>query len=230
MRTPPVLASVLTSIALLAVASPASAAPTVTIDKPCYSHVPTGGTEPIVATITGGTPGADFLLSATDPGEGRGSAGSVSGTFDATGNAVAQITNVFPPSGSISPLRGQAVNLSITDYGSGATDVPAGKAVITNLTIDVAARPSNPRRPRLVRVSGTPFAGKTLYGFVTKSKGTRVLRRFRLGKGNVCGFAGSKAIVAPSNFKSGTYQLYVNAGMRLNKPRALGYTFRLYTF
>lgn len=230
MRTPPVLFTALATIALLAAAPSAFAAPTVTINKPCYSHVPSQGSEPIVATIAGGTPGANFLLSATEPGGSRGDAGSVSGTFDAAGNAVAQIANVFPPSGSISPLRGQSVNLSIIDYGVGETDVPAGKALITNLALDIASKPRSPRRPRLVRVSGTPFANKALYGFVAKPRGTRVLRRFRLGKGNVCGFASSKQIVAPSNYKSGNYRLYVNAGKQLNKKLALWYSFRLYTF
>ena len=221
------LAAAFAALTFVAFAPVASAAVTVAIDRSCYSHVPGQGTQPIVATITGGTPGANFLLSASDPGEGRGSAGSASGTFDAAGNAVAQLTNVFPPSGSIGPLRGQPVNLSLTDYGSGQTDVPVGRAVITNLALDVASKPRSPREPRRVRVSGTPFAGKRLFGFVTKPGSSRVLRRFALGKANRCGFATSKEIVAPRSFASGEYRLYVNAGRKLRKPLALAYSFRL---
>lgn len=224
------LAAVLVTVAVLAGAPAAGAALTATVDQRCYTHVPTQGSQTIVVTIAGGTPGANFLVTAAGPGKASGSSGSASGTFDAAGNAVAELADVSPPSGSIDPLAGQKVTISVTDYGVGETAFPVVQAVITNLAMDVSNKPRNPRRPRRVRVSGTPFAGKTLYGFVTRPGGRKVLRKFRLGKANACGFASSRQIVAPIDYRSGEYRLYINAGKRLNKARALAFSFRLFTY
>jgi predicted S18 family serine protease len=225
-----VVAPLLILVALLAVPASASAL-SVTLDRPCYTNVPSKGSQPIVGTITGGTPGANFIFNATQPGQSTGSAGSVSGTFDAAGNAVATITGVLPPSGSIGPVRGQSVDLSVADYGTGATpaDVPVGKALITNFAVAVGSTPSNPRKARSVAVSGGPFAGKTLYGFITKAGSTHVLRTFRVGKGNVCGYARTRHVVAPPSYRTGHYRLYVNAGRKLQPRLAVAYGFRIFT-
>ena len=228
MSRPARLAPVAAVLAFAVAPAAASAAPAVTLDRPCYAHVPTRGSEPIVATITGGTPGADFLLAATVPGKGTGSAGSTSGTFDAAGNATAQITDVSPPSGTIDPTKGQQVQLSIQDFGAGGAETPVGTALVTNIAITVSSRPRNPRARRLLRVSGGgTFAGKSLYGFVVKPGSSHVLRRFRVGKGNVCGYASTRAVVGPRSFRPGSYRVYVNAGKRLNKPFAVSYGFRI---
>jgi hypothetical protein len=219
-------------LAAAAIAPATAAALTATVDKPCYSRVPTQGSEPIVTTITGGTPGANFRLTATGAGKPSGSSGSTSGTFDAAGNAVAQINDVITPSGGIGPVPGQTITLAVTDYGTGAeaVEVPVATAKVTNLSIDVSAKPRNPRRSRRVRVSGTPFAGRRLFGFVTTEKGSKVLRRFELGKANVCGFVADKAIVAPVSYEAGNYRLWINVGKTLRKKQALAYTFRIYKF
>src|SRR3712207_3715713 len=133
----------------LAVVSTASAAPAVTLDAACYAHLPGGGSEPIVATITGGTPGADFTLTARGKGGGA-TVGSTSGTFDAAGNAVAQIEGVTPPSGTTRPTKGQPVDISIQDFGAGGADTPVASTLVTTLTMAVGAKPRNPRRPRRV--------------------------------------------------------------------------------
>jgi hypothetical protein len=216
------------AVAALIVPAAASSAPAVTLDRSCYAHLPTRGSEPIVATITGGTPGAGFLLAATDPGKGTGSAGSVSGTFDGAGNATAQIPDVSPPSGTINPSKGEQVQLSVQDFGAGGAETPVGTALITNIAITVSSRPRSPRAHRLLRVSaGSTFAGKALYGFVVKPGASKVLRRFRVGKANACGYASTRAIVAPRSFRAGSYRVYVNAGRRLNKPRAVAYAFTI---
>jgi hypothetical protein len=199
-------------------------------DKACYSHVPTKGSEPIVVTLTGGEPGASFLVTASVPGHGWGSAGSAPGTYDAAGNGTVQITDVYPPSGTIDPVRGGKIALSVRSYASAGTfDTPLGDVLVTNLAIDVASRPSNPSSRRKVRVSGTPFAHKRLYGFVVRGKKSKhVLRRFSLGRADVCGFAATKAVVAPKGYRTGTYWLYVNAGGKLNRAHSLAYSFRIY--
>lgn len=213
-------------------AGPASAsALSVTLDRPCYTNVPSKGSQPIVGTITGGTPGATFIFNATDPGQSTGSAGSASGTFDAAGNATATITGVVPPLGSIDPVRGQSVDLSVADYGTGATpaDVPVGRALVTNLAIAVGRTPSSPRKARHVAVSGGSFAGKALYGFIVKAGSTHVLRTFRVGRGNACGYASARRVVAPPTYRTGHYRLYVNAGHKLRPRFALAYAFRIFT-
>jgi hypothetical protein len=221
-----IAAGVLATACVLVAASPASAA-TATINQACYTHIPTRGSDPIVATLTGGTPGADFIFSATVPGKGTGSAGFASGTFDAAGNATAQITDVSPPSGTIGPTKGQVVNLTVQDFGIGGAEQPVGQATITNLAMSVSGTPRSPRAHRRVSVSGTPFANQRLYGFVVKGTSRKVLRRVSLGTANACGFVTSRQIVAPRSFRPGTYRFYINAGTTLNKARAIGSRFRI---
>jgi hypothetical protein len=212
--------------AVLAVPAVASAV-TATLNHRCYSHVPTRGSEPIVISLAGGTPNADFIVAATVPGKGTGSAGSTDGTFDAAGNATAQILDVALPSGTIDPTRGQTIQLSVQDFGAGGVDTPIAQTLVTTLSMSIADRPVSPRARRVVRVSGTPFAGKRLYGFVVKPNSSHVLRRISLGRGDICGFVSTKAVVAPPSYRAGRYRFYVNAGRKLNKREALYSTFQI---
>ena len=214
----------------------ASAAVTGTVTKPCYLHVPTTGTEPIVVTLAGGTPGAHFIVKATSPGKGLGSAGFVDGTFDAAGNGTAQLTDVFPPSGSIGPIKGEPLVLTAQDFGTVAApvptpvDVPVATTLITNFAMDVSSSPRSPRARRAITVSGTIFAGQKLYGFVVKGTNPKVLRRLSLGTADGCGYLKSKGVVAPKSFRRGSYRFYVNAGPKLNKKLAIGSGFRIGAF
>lgn len=219
------------AVAAVLCAPAGAAAVTGTVTKSCYSHVPAGGSEPVVVALRGGTPGASFLVSAAGAGQGLGSEGSVSGTFDAAGNATAQISDVSLPSGSIEPSPGEAVGLTVRDYGpilSGgmAVDTPIGATLITNLAI-AAGNNSNPRARRFVAVSGTPFAGRPMYGFVVHGNSRKVLRRISLGTANICGYVRAKAVVAPRNFRRGSYRLYVNAGSQLDKAHGIGFGFHI---
>jgi hypothetical protein len=220
--------SIGTSFAALLAVPASAAAVTATVNQPCYTHIPTRGSQPVVVSLTGGTPGANFLVSATVPGKGTGSAGSVNGTFDAAGNGSAEITDVSPPSGTIDATRGQRIDLSVADFGAGGVDVPVGSTLVTNLAMTVSSKPISPRARRLVRVSGAPFAGQHVYGFVTKPHGNRVLRRVSLGKGDVCGYTQAKAVVAPADFKVGTYRFYINAGKKLNTHTAIYESFQIF--
>ena len=227
-RTPLIGAAAAAAIASFAAPSAAMAV-TGTIGAPCHSHIVAGGTQPVVVGLTGGTPGAGFVMAATAPGKGLGSQGSTSGNFDAAGNAIATIENIFPPSGSIDPLKGDVVAITIKDFGLTPTlDQLLGQTLITNLGLDVSTTPRNPRAKRTVRVSGTPFAGKKLYGFIVKGTSRKILKRFSIGTGNVCGYARTKAVVAPKTFRRGTYRLYVNAGTKLDKPNAIMSGFRIF--
>jgi hypothetical protein len=222
------LLGALASTVVLAVPAAASAT-TITLDQACYSHVPIGDSQPVVVTLTGGTPGARFLLSAFRGGDVNRTADSTTGTFDAAGNATATLTNVHASESGIEPLKGEKVQFAVHDYGiPGSTDVPvAGEALLTNIALDVSVKPLSPSKPRRVTVSGSPLANQKLYGFIVKGKGTKVLRRISLGTSNVCGYATAKAVVAPTNLKSGTYTLYVNAGTKLDKAKAVSGSFRI---
>lgn len=215
------------AVATTAAISASADAATVSLNKPCYGKIPLGASEPVVATITGGTPNGRFQLIFSVPGKASGTAGSQSGDFDAAGNAVVTYEGIHPPRTTIDPSRGQTINVSITDYGAGGVEQPAGSFKVTTVALDVATRPSNPRRKRAVKVSGTPFADQTLYGFVTKSNSSRVLRKFKIGKGNACGYAERRAVVAPRSYRTGSYRLYVNTGSKLNKDLALWSSFRI---
>lgn len=196
----------------------------------CYSGIPLGRQATITAHFSGGTPFDRFMFIATVPGKGTGSAGSSDGdtAFDQLGNGTASITNVFPPSDASGPLAGERVDLSVEEFGAaGDVTTPIGSVLITNIALNVSDTPRNPRKKRMVTLSGTPFAGKKIYGFVTNKKGTKVLRRFYVGRGNVCGYTKRKAVVAPKSYKRGSYRVYVNAGKKLNKKRALGIKFSI---
>ncbi len=226
----PRLLTTLAGVAALTAAAPAAAgAATVTLDKPCYGKIPTGSSQPIVATITGGTPNGRFQLIFTAPGRGSGSAGSQTGTFDAAGNAVVTYTTISPPRTTIDPSRGQRVDVSITDFTAGTPEQPAGSFLVSTIAISVANTPRNPRAKRAVKVSATPFAGQVLYGFITKPGSTKVLKRFKVGKGDACGYAQRRAVIAPTRFRGGSYRLYVNPGTRLRRNTALSFAFRIST-
>lgn len=93
--------------------------------------------------------------------------------------------------------------------------------------MSVSNTPRSPRAHRQISVSGVAFAGQTMYGFVVKGSSRHILRRFVIGTANQCGFATSKAIVAPKSFKPGKYRVYVNAGPVLDKPHAIFSSFNI---
>ena len=163
------------------------------------------------------------------PTRAPGSAGSATGTFDATGNGSAQITDVSPPSGTIGPTRGQVVNITAQDFGAGGVETPIGQATITNLAPSFARKPTSPRSARTVSVSGVPFANQEIDGFVVRGSTSRKgLRKFSLGTANACGFATTKkGYLSPTTFRTGTYRLYVNAGPTLDKPRSIDQSYRI---
>ena len=225
MRSRPLTVLVVVGGALVLPAS--ASAVTATTNQECYHRVPGKGSQPVAVTLAGGTPNAPFAVLGTLPGQAPGGAGSATGAFDAAGNAVAEIANISP--GTMTPSPGRKVSLTVRQ--SGGPDEPVGDIRVTTLALTVAANPRNPRSRRLVKVSGTPFAGRRLYGFVVKPGSPKVLRRVFLGRANACGYASGRVVVAPRSFRAGgAFVLYVNAGPRLNKPRAFPYGFKITRF
>jgi hypothetical protein len=230
MRRPLTLATVPTLALIGLAAAPAmSSAATITPSAACYSTLfdsskPAGARlqyQPMTGTITGGTPGGRFQIYGVG-----GKASSQVGTFDAAGNASYTITSYSSP--GINPSAGREVKLEVQEFGAVSGVTGATSVKVSTISADVALRPSSPRKARVIRVSATPFAGKKLYGFITRgSKSSRVLKRITIGTGNVCGYARKKAVVAPSNYRNGNYRLYINAGKKLNKDLAVSYGFRI---
>jgi hypothetical protein len=221
------------TVAAAGLALPASAQAAVSIGPlaACYQAVPPHGVPAIPISLSGGGPSDNFVLDATDPGQGLGSAGSSDGTFSATGSAFTTLTDIYPPGDPIDPIPGRRVNLSVQDFGpNGSVTTQLGSVLLTTLALRVSSTPASPYRPRQVSVSGVHFAHKKIYGFITNRRGTRILRRVYLGRGNVCGYVSRRAIVAPVHRASGTYRFYVNAGDRLEKRYSLSEAFRIEVF
>lgn len=220
------------AVALLGLAAmpAASSAATIAPSAPCYAtlfdqNAPSGQRlkyQPMTGTITGGTPGGRFQIYGVG-----GKAGSQVGNFDAAGNAAYTISSYSSP--GINPSAGRTVKLEVTEFVNGASPITGSASVkVSTISVDVESRPTNPRSARVIRASGTPFANQRLYGFVVRgSKSSRVLKRISLGKANVCGYVRTKGVVAPSNYRTGSYRLYINAGKSLRKSSAIAYGFKI---
>lgn len=229
----PLMLATVPAAALLGLAAipAAGTAAAIAPSAPCYATLyddskPSGQKlqwQPMTGTITGGTPNGRFQIYGVG-----GKAGSQVGTFDAAGNAAYTITSYSSP--GINPSAGRTVKLEVKEFAAGASPVTGSTSVkVSTVAVDVATRPSSPRAKRVVRVSGTPFAGQRLYGFIVRgSKSSRVLKRISLGKANACGYARTKAVVAPSNYRTGSYRLYINAGKKLDKSKAIANGFRIF--
>jgi hypothetical protein len=215
-RRPLALGLVAGAAALLALPSGAAAV-TGTVDGACASNLPSSTRdEPIVTTLAGGTPGSPFTVLASLPGKKAGSAGSVAGTFDAAGGATASITSLFGLGSA--PSAGRTLELAVREASGIVT--PIAETLVTNYTIAVAGRPTSPTAKRLVTVSGTPLAGKRLYGFVVRKGSSRSLRRVSLGVADECGHARARVALAPSRSARGTFRLYVGPGTKLRRTSA----------
>jgi hypothetical protein len=196
----------------------------------CYQATDPHGVN-IPVSLTGGGPGDGYVLAATIPGKGDGSAGSSNGNFDASGNAVTTLKDVFVPGDPIDPTAGRPIDLSVEDYNP-ASDTPVttqlGTVTLSEAGLNVAFGNGKPLTKHKVTVANTAFAGKQLYGFITNKKGTVILRRWYLGRADpACGYAGAFEVVAPSKLVRGTYRLYVNAGSKLNKPASISEAFSI---
>jgi hypothetical protein len=174
--------------------------------------------QPMTGTISGGVPGGRFTIS----GKG-GQASFFSGTFDAAGNAAYSITSYG--SSGIKPSKGRTVTLEVSEPINGVSTV-TGQTNIKKSVVALDFDITSPRRlsaKRSVKVSGTPFAGKTVYAFVVRgTKGKKVLRKVSLGKTNACGYTSRKvSLFRTSRPSTGTYTVYLNAGSKLNKSASI---------
>jgi hypothetical protein len=191
----------------------------------CYA-APHGTVPPISVSLSGGGGGDGYVLSATYPHTraGNGDAGSTDGTFDASGNATAVLSGVAPyDDDRLYPTPGSPVALDVKDYTptQGPVSTPIGNIIVSQEGVDVAVSPTDPRKPRFVTAADIAWAGKPIYGFVTNRAGTKLLRRFAIGRGNACGYAKRKALASPPGSRAGRYVLWVGAGSRLSKSSDL---------
>ena len=181
--------------------------------------------------LHGGTPGDTYLLGAayTTNGHQVSDLGGIS-RFNATGQSRASLSAFSPPgdpTDAASP--GAKVKLSVKELTSGgAKTYPLGttEATVQALTVNFA-NPTDSQTARDVAVSGTRFAHQPVYGFITAAGSTQVLRSFRLGTGNACGYVTRAEDVSPTTAAAGSFELYVNAGAKLNPTAALSKKFSI---
>lgn len=202
----------------LAGAPAATAAPTASVLLPCHSLAALGGPdEPIEIALAGGDPGAAFRLLAARPGRAPGSVGAVAGAYDADGDATVRITRMRGLSSAPSP--GRTVQLAVQDAGGAV--VPVAETLVAPWTVDVAARPARPGARRVVRVSGTPFAGARLSAFLVRAGSSKVLRRVTLGTADDCGYVRRSVAIVPRGLRRGSYRVWVGAGTKLRRTAAV---------
>jgi hypothetical protein len=216
--------------AALALALPGAAtASTLTPTKSCFSRVPVKGSEPLTFTITGGVPGGRFLVSNPD-----GLIGSVSGTFDAAGNATSAITDFSVPGGGIDPVKGKTVPLQVQEYGGpfSGNVTGGGNVTVTLAALDISNRSLNkPYSRRTWVMSGlTPLFGKgTLYATWIASGHKKATKISRLGRPDACGYLRVKRSASPVRH-SGRWKIYVHVGKKLDKKKSLIWNWRVYRF
>lgn len=205
----------------------AADAATITPLKPCYARVPTKGAEPLTFALTGGNPSTRFLLSGVE-----GQAGSVSGTFDAAGNATAVIPDGFGSGRSIGPSKGRTITMQVQEFPVGAPSAVTGTAnvKVTNVAMDIALKRRQPFKAATWKVSGlTPLVGSgTIYAsYVRGTKGSKVVKRVKLGKPNDCGYVRVRKMAPPSR-SYGTWTIYVHVGKKLDKAKSISSRIRTY--
>ncbi|MBF6620172.1 MAG: hypothetical protein ITG02_08060 [Patulibacter sp.] len=215
------------SVALGLLLPIASNAATITPLKPCYARVPTEGAEPLTFSLTGGNPNTRFLLYGVD-----GKASSVSGTFDAAGNASAVIPNGFGSGRSIGPSKGRTIPMEIKEYPIGAPSAVTGtaKVKVTNVAMDIDLKRRSPFSKATWKVSGlTPIVGKgTLYAsYIRGTKGSKVVKRIKLGKPNACGYLRTRKVAPPAR-QFRTWTIYVHVGKKLDKSKSISSRLRTY--
>ncbi len=205
----------------------AADAATITPLKPCYARVPTQGSEPLTFQLSGGNPNTRFLLSGVD-----GKAGSVSGTFDAAGNAAAAIPDGFGSGRSIGPSKGRKITMQVQEFPVGAPSAVTGTAqvTVTNVAMDIKLKRRKPFSKATWKVSGlTPLIGRgTLYAsYVRGTKGSKVVKRIKLGKPNACGYLRVKKVAPPAR-QFRTWTIYVHVGKKLDKKKSISSRIRTY--
>lgn len=203
----------LAGAALIAVPASASAA-TITPLKSCYSRVPTKGSEPITAQLTGGLPGGRFQAYGVG-----GKASSVLGNFDAAGNATVGIPGFS--TGTIDPSRGRTIQIAVKEFRPfNQPQVPDGVAnvKVTNVALDIASRPRAAFAARRIAVSGiTPITGnRTMYA--SWYRGSRLVKRIKLGVGNECGYVSVRRSAIPKS-SSTKFRLRIHSQKRYSKSK-----------
>lgn len=205
----------------------AADAATITPLKPCYARVPTQGAEPLTFNLSGGNANTRFLLSGVD-----GAASSVSGTFDAAGNAAAVIPDGFGSGPSIGPSKGRKITMQVQEFPVGAPSGVTGttQVTVTNVAMDIKLKRRQPFSKATWTVSGlTPIVGPgTLYAsYIRGTKGSKVVKRIKLGRPNACGYLRVKKVAPPAR-QFRTWTIYVHVGKKLDKKKAISSRIRTY--
>lgn len=223
------------SLSLILVLPSAAQAATLTFSRPCFAAVPgSGADQPITFSLTGGTPGQNYTVSADFPG--NITATDVRGVFDATGNAVGSFSSYSIRGLGIDPSRGRQATFTAKQGPNlfGQTPIAQASVTATNAALTISRSSGSAFRKRTWRMSGI----KPLYGasstyyasWVKGTKGKRVVKRSKLGSAKgACGYLAVKRVLPPAR-RSGSWTLFVHQGKKLNKKKAIAFPFRVFVF
>ena len=215
------------TVLVLASIVPASAqAATLSFRQPCFAAgVGSLPDQPIPFTLTGGTPGPRYTVSADFPG--AVSTTEIRGFFDGAGNASGVFTSYNVPSLSINPSRGKAATFTAKQGENlfGQTPIAQASLTATNAALSISRAQRVPqahledvRHQAALRGSSTYYAS-----WVKGRKGKRVVKRSKLGTAKgACGYLSTKRVLPPAR-RGGSWTLYVHQGKKLNKKKAIAY-------
>jgi len=224
------------TVLVLASTVPASAqAATLTFAKPCFAAgVGSLPDQPIPFTLTGGTPGLRYTVSADYPG--NLSTTEVRGVFDGAGNASGVFTNYNVLGLSINPSRGRPATFTAKEGPNLFGQAPIAQAGITatNAALTISRSSGSAFRKRTWKMSGIQplYGGSSTYyaSWVKGTRGKRVVKRSKLGRAKgACGYLAVKRTLPPAR-RSGSWTVFVHSGKKLNKKKAIAFPFRVFVF
>ena len=222
-----------TVLALAAIVPASAQAATLTFPQPCFAAgVGSLPDQPIPFTLTGGTPGLRYTVSADFPG--NLSTTEVRGFFDGAGNASGVFTNYNVTGLGINPSRGRPATFTAKQGPNLFGQAPIAQAGITATNAALTISPGRAFRKRTWKMSGIkPLYGasSTYYASWVKGRnGKRVVKRSKLGRAKgACGYLSTKRVLAPAR-RGGSWTLYVHQGKKLNKKKAIAYPFSVISF
>ncbi|MGX6447749.1 hypothetical protein ACVU7I_06735 [Patulibacter sp. S7RM1-6] len=190
------LAAPVAALAALAAVPATGSAAVITPDRPCYTTVYSGGKlawQPINVAVTGGNANARFMVYGVG-----GKASSTTSQFDGAGNGAVALSSFSNP--GIDPSKGRTITLAVTEFPVGAPSGDTGAVNIkaTTLALDLSNKPRSAYSRRTWTMSGlTPLTGlRTMYA--SWYRGSKLVKRSKLGTANACGYLRVKRSAFPS--------------------------------
>ncbi|WP_210493906.1 hypothetical protein [Patulibacter sp. SYSU D01012] len=190
------LAAPAAAIAALAAVPATGSASTIVTDRACYTSVYANGKlsyQPITVAVGQANPNTKFMVYGVG---GRANYGE--GVADAAGNGSTVVTRFSVP--GIKPSKGRTITLAVTEFpvGGKSGDTGAVNVKATTLALDLSNKPRAAYSRRTWTMSGlTPLTGsRSMYA--SWYRGSKLVKRTKLGTANECGYLRVKRSAFPS--------------------------------